>query len=222
MGILLVGTAMPFKAGAQTWTGNTPQPGDYYLYNVGSGKFLTSGCWWGTHAAMDYDGMLITFAGSGNDYTLSTNVAFEGKYLGENAYMDNGTAATWTFTQVSSGKYTMKNGSNYLVFKGGAVADNDGTAPTTDDGYWQIVSRADLINNMKSATPSSPVDASFFMTNPKNRRNWKDGKPYQGTANFSDNASFHASEDGLYTGGCTSVGQWHKTFDNCLALKNVE
>lgn len=212
---------VPFKAGAQTWTGNTPQAGDFYLYNVGAGKFLTSGCWWGTHAAMDYDGMLLTFAASGNGYTLSTNVAFANCYVGDNAYMDNGTAATWTFAEVSAGKYTMKNGSNYLVFKGGDVADTDNTAPTTDAGYWQIVSRADLINNMKSATPSSPVDASFFMTNPKNRRNWRDGKPYQGTNSFNDNGSFNANADGLYTGGCTSVGQWHKTFDNYQALTNM-
>lgn len=205
---------------AQTWTGNTPQAGDFYLYNVGAGKFLTSGCWWGTHAAMDDDGMLLTFAGSGNDYTLSTNVAFEGKYVGDNAYMDNGTAATWTFTQVSAGKYTMKNGSNYLVFKGGAVADNDATAPSSDNGYWQIVSRADLINNMKSATPSSPVDASFFMTNPKIRRNWRNSKPFSGDG-FSDNGSFNASADGLYTGGCTSVGQYRKTFDNYQALTGL-
>jgi len=216
--ILLVGA---INASAQTWTGNAPQAGDYYLYNVGAGKFLTSGCWWGTHAAMDDDGMLITLAVSGNDYTLSTAVAFAGKYLGDDAYMDNGTAATWTFTQVSAGKYTMKNGSNYLVFVSGAVANNTTTAPTTDDGYWQIVSRADLINNMKSATPSVPVDASFFMTNPKNRRNWKDGKPYQGTNSFNDNGSFNASADGLYTGGCTSVGQWHKTFDNYQALTDL-
>lgn len=211
----------PFEAKAQTWTGNAPQAGDFYLYNVGAGKFLTSGCWWGTHAAMDYDGMLLTFASSGNDYTLSTNVAFGGKYVGSDAYMDNGTAATWTFTQVSTGKYTMKNGSNYLVFVSGDVADNTTTAPTTDAGYWQIVSRADLINNMKSATPTSPVDASFFMTNPKNRRNWKDGKPYQGTDSFNDNGSFNASNETLYGGGCTSVGQWHKTFDNYQALTNL-
>lgn len=219
---LLVGGVLcaPFEAMAQTWAGNTPQAGDFYLYNVGAGKFLTSGCWWGTHAAMDYDGMLLTFVGSGSDFTLSTNVAFADKYVGDNAYMDNGTAATWTFTQVSTGKYTMKNGSNYLVFVNGDVADNTTTAPTTDAGYWQIVSRADLISNMKSATPSSPVDASFFMTNPKNRRNWRDGKPYQGT-DFSDNGSFNASADGLYTGGCTSVGQWHKTFDNYQALTNI-
>ena len=219
--LLSCGVFAPSKAVAQTWTGNTPQAGDYYLYNVGANKFLTSGCRWGTHAAMDYDGMLLTFAGSGNDYTLSTNVAFNGKYVGSDAYMDNGTAATWTFTQVSTGKYTMKNGSNYLVFVSGDVADKTTTAPTTDAGYWQIVSRDDLINNMKSATPSSPVDASFFMTNPKNRRNWRDGKPYQGTNSFNDNGSFNANADGLYTGGCTSVGQWHKTFDNYQALTNM-
>ena len=218
---LLVGWGFyPNTLKAQTWTGNTPQAGDFYLYNVGAGKFLTSGCWWGTHAAMDYDGMLLTFAGSGNDYTLSTNVAFANCYVGDNAYMDNGSAATWTFTQVSAGKYTMKNGSNYLVFKGGDVADTDNTAPTTDAGYWQIVSRADLINNMKSATPSSPVDASFFMENPKIRRNWKNSKPFSGTG-ITDNGSFNASSATLYGGGCTSVGQYRKTFDNYQALTGL-
>lgn len=218
--LLACGVFAPFKAEAQTWTGNTPQAGDFYLYNVGAGKFLTSGCWWGTHAAMDYDGMLLTFAGSGNDYTLSTNVAFANCYVGDNAYMDNGSAATWTFTQVSAGKYTMKNGSNYLVFKGGDVADTDNTAPTTDAGYWQIVSRADLINNMKSATPSSPVDASFFMENPKIRRNWKNSKPFSGTG-ITDNGSFNASSETLYGGGCTSVGQYRKTFDNYQVLTGL-
>lgn len=218
---LLVGWGFyPNTLKAQTWTGNTPQAGDFYLYNVEAGKFLTSGCWWGTHAAMDYDGMLLTFAGSGNDYTLSTNVAFANCYVGDNAYMDNGSAATWTFTQVSAGKYTMKNGSNYLVFKGGDVADTDNTAPTTDAGYWQIVSRADLINNMKSATPSSPVDASFFMENPKIRRNWKNSKPFSGTG-ITDNGSFNASSATLYGGGCTSVGQYRKTFDNYQVLTGL-
>ena len=207
-------------AKAQTWMGNTPQAGDFYLYNVGAGKFLTSGCWWGTHAALDDDGLLLTLAGSGNDYTLSTDAAYAGKYLGDNAYMDNGTAATWTFTQVSTGKYTLKNGSNYLVFVSGAIANTSETAPTTNAGYWQLVSRDDLIENMKSATPSSPVDASFFMTNPKLRRQWRNGTPYEGPG-FNDNGSFNANADGLYTGGCTSVGQWHKTFDNYQSLTNL-
>jgi hypothetical protein len=208
-------------AWAQTWTGNAPQEGDYYLYNVGAGKFLTSGCWWGTHAALDDDGMLLTLAGSEGKYTISTAAAFGPEhYLGDNAYVDNGTAAEWTFTEVSTGKYTMNNGSYYLVYVSGAVADNTTTEPTTDAGYWQIISRADLINNMKSATPSSPVDASFFMTNPKIRRNWTNSKPFEGTG-FSDNGSFNASADGLYTGGCTSVGQYRKTFDNYQALTGL-
>ena len=208
-------------AWGQTWTGNAPQEGDFYLYNVGAGKFLTSGCWWGTHAALDDDGMLLTLAGSNGQYTISTAAAFGANhYLGDNAYMDNGTAATWTFSEVSTGKYTMKNGNNYLVFVSGAIANTTGDAPSTNAGYWQIVSRADLISNMKSATPSSPVDASFFMMNPKIRRNWTNSKPFSGDE-FSDNGSFNASADGLYTGGCTSVGQYRKTFDNYQSLTGL-
>lgn len=207
-------------ASAQSWTGNAPQAGDFYLYNVGSGKFLTSGAWWGTHAALDYDGMKVTLAGTNGEYTISTAIAFAGKYLGDNAYMDNGTAATWVFTQVTPGVYTMKNGNNYLVYTSGCVADLTTTTPTTDAGYWQLVTRQQLIDNLKNATPTSPIEASFYMNNPKNRRNWKDSKPFSGDG-FSDNGSFNASADGLYTGGCTSVGQYHKTFDNYQALTDL-
>ena len=208
-------------ASAQSWTGNEPQEGDFYLYNVGSGRFLTSGAWWGTHAVVDYDGMQVTLAAANGGYTISTAIAFAGKYLGDNAYMDNGTAATWVFTQVTPGVYTMKNGNNYLVYTSGCVADLTTTTPTTDAGYWQLVTFDDLVENLKNATPTSPIEASFYMRNPKNRRNWKDSKPYEGTADFNDNGSFNASADGLYTGGCTSVGQWHKDFNNYQALTDL-
>lgn len=216
----VVSTVGVVTASAQTWTGNAPQNGDFYLYNVGSGKFLTSGCWWGTHAAVDDDGMKLTLSGSGNTYTISTAAAFGANhYLGDNFYVDNGTAANWTFAQVSTGIYTIKNGDNYLAWTGGAVANNSSTA-NNDNARWQLVTRDDLIENMKAATSSNPVDVSFFMRNPKIRRNWTDSKPFEGSG-FNDNGSFNASADGLYSGGCTSVGQWHKTFDNYQALADI-
>lgn len=208
------------KLSAQGWTASEVGAGDYYLYNVGAGKFLTSGNWWGTHAAVDDDGMRVTLAGSGTDYTISTAVAFAGRYLGSDAYMDNGTAATWTFTKVGdTNNYTMKNGDNYFVWTGGDVADNTTTAPTTGNGYWQLVTKEQLIANLNNATPANPIDASFYMTNPKVRRNWP--RAIEGTG-LNDNGSFNAGVGGLYAGGCTSYGQWHKTFDNYQALTGVK
>ena len=215
--ILLVG-GVSF-VNAQNWTGNAPAAGVFYLYNVGQQKFLTSGNWWGTHAALDTDGMAVTLAGNG-PYTISTSVAFSDKYLGDNEYVDNGTAASWTFEKVGdTDKYTMKTGNNYFVINANGVPVNSAAAPTTDAGYWQLVTRQQLIDNLNYATPENPIDASFYMINPKVRRNWP--KSIEGTG-LNDNGSFHAGVEGLYNGGCASYGQWHKTFDNYQALTGVK
>lgn len=215
--ILLVG-GVSF-VNAQNWTGNAPAAGVFYLYNVGQQKFLTSGNWWGTHAALDTDGMAVTLAGNG-PYTISTSVAFSDKYLGDDEYVDNGTAASWTFEKVGdTDKYTMKTGNNYFVINANGVPVNSAAAPTTDAGYWQLVTRQQLIDNLNYATPENPIDASFYMTNPKVRRNWP--KSIEGTG-LNDNGSFHAGVEGLYNGGCASYGQWHKTFDNYQALTGVK
>ena len=206
---------------AQSWTGNAPAAGDFYLYNVGREQFLTSGNWWGTHAALDTDGMKLTFARiSDGVYTLSTATGFAGKYLGDNEFMDNETAANWTFERVGdTDKYTMKTGDNYFVVNGNGVPLNTTTAPTSNDGYWQLVTKTQLEANLLNATPANPIDASFYMTNPKVRRGWP--KSISGTE-LSDNGSFIASAEGLYAGGCSSYGQYHKTFDNYQSLTGVK
>ena len=208
---------------AQSWTGSAPAEGTtFYLYNVGQQKFLTSGNWWGTHAALDTDGMPVTLTASDGAYKIfDTAVSFgTSKGLGSNAYVDNGSPAAWTFTQVgSTSKYTLKNDSYYFVSNGKGVPVSTDTEPTTDDGYWQLVTKDQLIANLNNATPSNPIDASFYMTNPRVRRNWP--KAIEGTA-LSDNGSFNAEAEGLYNGGCTSYGQYHKTFDNYQALTGVK
>ncbi len=223
LAMLCVAGALGFKANAQSWTGNAPAEGTtFYLYNVGQQKFLTSGNWWGTHAALDTDGMPVTLTLSDGAYKIyDTAVSFgTSKGLGSDEYVDNGSPVAWTFTQIgSTGKYTLKNGSNYFVSNGNGVPVNTTTEPTTDDGYWQLVTRDDLIANLNNATPENPIDASFYMTNPRVRRNWP--KSISGTG-LSDNGSFNAGVAGLYAGGCTSYGQYHKTFDNYQALTGVK
>lgn len=204
---------------AQNWTGNAPAEGTYYLYNVGQKKFLTSGNWWGTHAALDTDGMPITLVAAEGAYKLSTTAAFNGKTVSAEAWMDNGNNNTWTFKQVGeSDKYILKSGDNYLVSTSEIIADKSTDEPTTDNGYWQLVTKEQLIANLANATEENPIEASFFMTNPKVRRNWP--KAIEGTA-LSDNGSFSADASGLYDGGCTSYGQYRKTFDNYQALSVV-
>jgi len=200
---------------------NAASAGNFYLYNVGTGRFLTSGYWWGTHAALDDDGMLVTLTGSNGVYTISTNNAYAGRYLGSDCYVDNATSAQWTFTKVSedSNTYTLKNGDNYLVSTAADLADLTTTAPTSDAGYWQLVTRSMLEARLNEATPSNPVDASFYFTNARTRRNWPNG--FVGTA-FSDRGQFGSNVASLYGGGCSSLGQYRKTFDNYQEITGVK
>ncbi len=203
----------------QNW-GSKVAEGTYYLYHVGTGKFLTSGNWWGTHAALDDDGMPLKLAKSGDGFTISTDAGFTDGYLGADAYMDNKTAAQWTFTKVGdSNTYTIQTGNQYLSYMGNVNVDKTTTVPSDGAGYWQLIKREQLVSRLDEATPIHPVDASFYMTNPKVRRNWP--KAIEGT-DLSDNGSFNTNAEGLYDGGCASYGQWHKTFDNYQTLTGVK
>ena len=218
---MLVAAALTMGMGAQaqSWVPSEVGAGTYYLYNVGAGKFLTSGNWWGTHAAVDDDGMAIEFIAAEGGYKLSTAVAFSGKYV-NTAWMDQSTQAVWSFTKVGdTNNYTMKSGDDYMVWTSDAVADLSKETPTTNAGYWQLVTKDQLIANLDNATEQNPIDASFYMTNPKIRRNWPVTFSGEG---FSDKGSFNADMAGLYDGGCGSVGQYHKTFDNYQELKGVK
>ncbi len=218
---MLVAAALTMGMGAQAqgWTASEVGAGTYYLYNVGAGKFLTSGNWWGTHAAVDDDGMAIEFIAAEGGYKLSTAVAFSGKYV-NTAWMDQDTQAVWSFTKVGdTNNYTMKSGDDYMVWTSDAVADLSKETPTTNAGYWQLVTKDQLIANLDNATEQNPIDASFYMTNPKIRRNWP--ITFSGES-FSDRGSFNANSAGIYDGGCGSVGQYHKTFDNYQELKGVK
>lgn len=204
-------------AEAPLW-GAQPAPGTYYLYNVAAQQFLTSGHWWGTHAAVDDDGMPIALIGSGNTYKLSTTAAFSGRYLGSDIYMDNKTAAQWTFEKVEGvqNTYTMRNGTDYLTYIGNNNVGS--TTTTTNESHWQLVKHEHLVARLKEASPQTPIDASFYMTNARVRRGWP--KAISGT-NLSDNGEFNTNSEGLYNGGAASYGQWHKTFDNYQALTGV-
>jgi len=88
---------------------------DYFLYNVGSAKFLSEGMDWGTHAVTDHAGRILTIA-SLNDgaYSIysesySVNNGNEAKvgFMTTNSYIDTGTNdANWVFTPVELSGYT--------------------------------------------------------------------------------------------------------------------
>ena len=91
-----VAAMVTMGAQAQTWTGNDVAAGDFYLYNVGAGQWLTSGNSWGTQASLtSAGGFCITLEGSESTFSMKvtetrTNNKTAGPgYVGTGGYMDS-------------------------------------------------------------------------------------------------------------------------------------
>lgn len=160
---------------------NSVTEGKFFLYNVGAKKYLQGGNAYGTYSSLREVGLLCTLtAGSAaGTYKIATGINDNGGntgYLGSNGYVDNGTAADWNFVEVSEGVYKLMNGSNYLYWSGsGSALTLNTTEPTTDNGYWTLVSKPYRTDALRSATSSIPVDASFLIQNPDFDRNHPGG-----------------------------------------------
>ena len=132
---------------------------NYFLYNIGSGMFLTDGMDYGTHASVDHGGRILTLANNTNGFSIytqpySANGSDEKNgYLTTNGYIDTGTNdADWVFTPVSvagyTNAYTIKNSeSQYLYWecKEKLYQDKVGQfinvgASTNDNySYWLLI-----------------------------------------------------------------------------------
>lgn len=142
---------------AQSWTASEVETGNFYLYNVGKGQFLTSGNSYGTQASVSANSALTVIVEEYNGaYKLRNNVNGDGngfERLGDPViYADQsrGKNSTWTFTKVDDASngpvYTIVSAENHNGGAGSymtANADNTIVGPadevTDDYGRWQLV-----------------------------------------------------------------------------------
>lgn len=99
------------SARAQSWTsGATVAAGDFYIYNLGTGKYLNKGVAYGTHSDVDGAGAVITISGTANNYLLHFAGITNDKYFGSGGYVDRLSSdddyTAWSFESVSVDGYT--------------------------------------------------------------------------------------------------------------------
>ena len=175
-----------YVKGTLTITANVAEiaDGDYYLKNVGSGKFLTGANDWGTQASLGEYGLSITLERLPNGkYTLDTHVANNetDHYLGSNGYID-ASVAEWIITEPKSGTYALTlDGTSYWGYDGsGTVLANALTDPTQKNAQWQLVTRAELENALGKATLNNGVDATFYIQGHSFNRNHNENAAWMG------------------------------------------
>ena len=181
---------------------------DYFLYNIGAGKFLTNGMDWGTHATVDNAGRKITLATVGNGaysiyteyYSRNNNTAAKSGYMTTNGYVDTGSNdANWEFTPVSlsgyTNAYTIKNGSDFLYYDSSDARVQVGANTGNNYSYWLLI---------PIATRQSDQDYTYYLANTDFNRGGSGG-------NQQPVWSGSHSVGGLATNRCAE--RYHATLD---------
>ena len=182
--LLFAATAAVFamNATAQTWTGSDPAEGTYFLYNVGTGKFINVGdksAGWGTNAYLtaDYGLDFIFEAASDGAFNLNSQVSNGGAshYLATGMWCD-GAATPWTFTKVNRSDinaYTISNGESLIVANAAGTDVEYVAASGTERDQWQVIGREDILANLVANTANgvNRTVATFFISDPDFGRN---------------------------------------------------
>ena len=161
------------------FTGNAPAAGDYYLFNVGSGRFLCGGADWGAHAALGFPGVLVSLEATGTEgeYKLNTHLnngddnGNPKEYLNYEGYCDTWTTDAWKFISQGEGKYNIvrsNNEANLLGFQGGTYNNviTNCVTPTGPTNQWKLVTKAERDALLATATKDAPQDASYLIESP--------------------------------------------------------
>ncbi len=180
--------------------------GDYYLYNIGTKKWLCAGNSWGTQASLDDYGLDFTVAAlEDGTYTLDSRVANSATdhYLGSNAYLD-AKAYGWTVSNVSTADDTVKVLSittadgKFLAFSGDGTVVGTTDDGTTDNAKWVAVSKDQRLDAIKAAlataSKENPVDVTLLFQGMNFGRNDQRNSAWQGAPDLGGNNSNFCAE----------------------------
>ncbi len=214
---------------AQNWTGkgNTVAEGDYYLYNVKSGKYLTWGTNYGTRASLvQQAGEIITLTASGSGYTITIpdiTKTKKGLFLNSSniPFCDND-AAEFIFAETSAGSkvYTISSNSRYLACRSDYSAEPsplETTDNATNEGAtWMLIKKQDRIDALNSATASNPVDATFFIKGAEINENFDNAGAWEGT-----DPTFDGRKGNLEATGFAAENYWGASVESYQILTGL-
>lgn len=182
------------------------EAGDYYLYNIGTKKWLSAGNSWGTQASLDDYGLDFTVAVlEDGTYTLDSRVANNATdhFLGSNAFVD-AKAYGWTVSEVSTADTSVKvltlttADGKFLAFSGNGTVVGTTDDGTTDDAKWVAVSKDQRLNAIKSAmataSKESPVDVTLLFQGMNFGRNDQRNNAWQGTPTLGGDVANYCAE----------------------------
>lgn len=187
----------------QIFIAGTIEDANYYILNVGTGKYLNGGNSWGTRASLTDNREYFTTAKlEDGTYTLESRFSNGGEqyYLGPNYYVDNGNPMHLTITPVSETAFTISctgdSGFGYLGWDGSESTEVRVLAEAADENaQWTFVPVADVLADIPNATVEEPKDATplikdaYFGRNHREASAWEgEGAPFGTNQNGNTNA----------------------------------
>lgn len=173
------------------FAGNVPAVGRFYLYNIGSGRFLSGGSDWGAHAALSLPGIEIELQDAGlngagqQKFYIETGLynGDDRHYLNYRGYMDATIIDGFTFIPVEGKEnvYNIVQGDYTDVhtawdpFANTDERNNDewtvGTEcrnldPNDPAAQWKLVTLADREALIETASLENPVDLTHRIKSP--------------------------------------------------------
>ncbi|MCH5177367.1 MAG: Ig-like domain-containing protein [Prevotellaceae bacterium] len=145
------------NAEAPTWF-SAVNTGEFYIRNVGTGRFLGQGNSWDTQASLIVHGKPIKVTASNGKYKL-TEIVKANAGLGADCYTDNGTPVELTIAEVSPGIYTIDyNGALTAANAGNTIVSYQNIDKTNALAQWQFLTRDDMERNLWTGS-----DATFYV-----------------------------------------------------------
>ena len=157
------------------FTGSAPEDGgQYYIYNIGTQRYLSGGVDWGTHTAVNFSAQLATLTQSDGGWRIHTNIRTGRDALNHNGYVDcEGDGDTWYLIQVSEGVYNISKensntGATLLGYSGERrgnwwQVDTDNEGANLAINQWKLVSKAERDELFATASPENPIDATYYI-----------------------------------------------------------
>ena len=148
---------------------------DYYLYNIGAGKFLDNGMAWGTYGTVDNSGQSLTLAaGSNGGYTIYTGLKTNESLGGDNDYYNgawmNQGSTEFIFESVTldgfTNAYKIKDytSSKYLVYVSTNPTIELAELTSSNNDYWLLIPKT---------TRTAAGDYTFLMKNASMNAPWE-------------------------------------------------
>ncbi|MBQ4526276.1 MAG: hypothetical protein IJA00_09470, partial [Bacteroidaceae bacterium] len=193
----------------------------FYLRNRQTGTFLTSGNNWGTQATLHETGIDFKLTLSNEKYTLNSGVSTNGSYLyptNENAGFVDGALTEYVFKNVGGNYYAFsKDGSNNFF----AANSNDtrtyfniNDPSSSHYAQWELLTKDDLVNELKGASFSNPKNATFFIqgfdfnrNDSRNTTKWGGSPSMNGYSDSEGGYKRYAEKKGGTNGSLFNVTQ---------------